>query len=60
MCHQLNIGGLVAEESNKEISVRLGNMWKNLPQATKDLYYERASKSKAEHRAKHSAYVWHS
>ncbi|KAF2905979.1 hypothetical protein ILUMI_00210 [Ignelater luminosus] len=45
-------------ESNKEISVRLGNMWKSLPSTTKDLYYLAAKKADEDHKVKYPGYYY--
>lgn len=37
-------------ENPKEISIRLGNMWKGLSHETKDAFYEDARKAEEEHR----------
>lgn len=42
-----------AGESNKEISVRLGNMWKALSVPTKNKYYDSAKKADVEHKARY-------
>ncbi|KAK9869962.1 hypothetical protein WA026_006060 [Henosepilachna vigintioctopunctata] len=39
-------------ESNKEISVRLSNMWKNLSDETRDIFYETASRVYADQKQK--------
>ncbi|KAL1505614.1 hypothetical protein ABEB36_005138 [Hypothenemus hampei] len=44
------------EESNKEISVRLGNMWKNLLPETKNIYYREAKRVEEEHMLKYPNY----
>ncbi|XP_044254936.1 high mobility group protein B2-like isoform X2 [Tribolium madens] len=40
-------------ESNKDISVRLGNMWKSLSQETKEAFYEDAKRADEEHKLKY-------
>lgn len=43
----------LVEENNKEISVRLGDMWKNLLPETKSIYYREAKRAEEEHRQKY-------
>ncbi|XP_063903417.1 transcription factor Sox-7-like isoform X2 [Zophobas morio] len=45
-------------ESNKDISVRLGNMWKSLSPETKDAFYEDARKADEEHKEKYPGYYY--
>ncbi|RZC32207.1 bric-a-brac 1-like [Asbolus verrucosus] len=45
-------------DSNKDISVRLGNMWKSLSQETKDAFYEDARKADEEHKIKYPGYYY--
>jgi len=45
-------------ESNKEISVRLGNMWKALPATTKEWYYSAARKADEDHKVKYPGYYY--
>ncbi|XP_068907841.1 protein jim lovell-like isoform X3 [Tenebrio molitor] len=40
-------------DSNKDISVRLGNMWKSLSAETKDAFYEDARRADEEHKIKY-------
>lgn len=42
----------VVDSSNKEISVRLGNLWKNLSPSAKERYYEAASRAASEYKTK--------
>jgi hypothetical protein len=46
------------EDSNIVISQRLGAIWKALPQGEKNIYYEKAKKTEADHRAKYPSYVY--
>lgn len=46
----------LVEENNKEISVRLGDMWKNLLPETKSIYYREAKRAEEEHRQKYPNY----
>lgn len=46
------------EESNKEISVRLGSMWKNLDSDSKESYYTAARKADEEHKLKYPGYYY--
>lgn len=41
--------------NNKEIFVRLGSMWKALPDQEKKQYYEAASAAESEHKVKYPA-----
>jgi hypothetical protein len=41
------------DDSNKDISVRLGNMWKSLSAETKDAFYEDARRADEEHKIKY-------
>lgn len=41
------------QESNKEISCRLGNQWKSLPPEQKDKYFSMAKAVDAEHKKKY-------
>lgn len=43
----------VLEENNKDISVRLGSLWKSLSFETKETYYSAATKAHEEHRLKY-------
>uniref|UniRef100_A0A1B6HQT3 BTB domain-containing protein n=1 Tax=Homalodisca liturata TaxID=320908 RepID=A0A1B6HQT3_9HEMI len=45
-------------ESNKEISVRLGTMWKNLDADSKEMYYSAARKADEEHKQKYPGYYY--
>ncbi|KAJ9598250.1 hypothetical protein L9F63_011071, partial [Diploptera punctata] len=45
-------------ESNKEISVRLGVMWKNLPADTKEGYYTASRQADEEHKRKYPGYYY--
>ncbi|PSN31569.1 hypothetical protein C0J52_15950 [Blattella germanica] len=45
-------------ESNKEISVRLGVMWKNLPPDTKEGYYTASRQADEEHKRKYPGYYY--
>ncbi|XP_054262727.1 zinc finger and BTB domain-containing protein 43-like [Macrosteles quadrilineatus] len=45
-------------ESNKEISVRLGSMWKNLDADSKETYYSAARKADEEHKVKYPGYYY--
>ncbi|XP_018331223.1 high mobility group B protein 7-like isoform X2 [Agrilus planipennis] len=45
-------------ESNKDISVRLGNMWKTLPGNVKAIYYSAAKKANDEHKTKYPGYYY--
>lgn len=53
-----NVLYLPAEESNKEISVRLGMMWKNLSSDTKENYYSASRKADEEHKRKYPGYYY--
>ncbi|ERL89387.1 hypothetical protein D910_06757 [Dendroctonus ponderosae] len=44
------------EENNKEISVRLGVMWKSLLPETKNIYYREAKRAEDEHKSKYPNY----
>lgn len=46
------------KESNKEISVRLGIMWKNLTTDAKDNYYTASRKADEEHKRKYPGYYY--
>jgi hypothetical protein len=46
------------EDSNILISQLLGAIWKALPQAEKNIYYEKAKKPEADHLAKYPSYVY--
>ncbi|GLV35547.1 bric a brac 2 [Carabus blaptoides fortunei] len=46
------------KESNKEISVRLGMMWKNLSSDTKENYYSASRKADEEHKRKYPGYYY--
>lgn len=43
---------MTSGESNKDISVRLGTMWKLLSPAARETYYEAAKKADIEHKNK--------
>ncbi|GLG98502.1 hypothetical protein R5R35_011416 [Gryllus longicercus] len=45
-------------ESNKEISVRLGIMWKNLSSDTKESYYTASRQADEEHKRKYPGYYY--
>lgn len=45
-------------ESNKDISVRLGTMWKNLDADSKETYYSAARKADEEHKVKYPGYYY--
>ncbi|EFA01747.1 protein bric-a-brac 1 [Tribolium castaneum] len=45
-------------ESNKDISVRLGTMWKSLSQETKEAFYEDARRADEEHKLKYPGYYY--
>lgn len=45
-------------ESNKDISVRLGTMWKNLDADSKETYYSAARKADEEHKQKYPGYYY--
>lgn len=45
-------------ESNKEISVRLGMMWKNLNSDTKEGYYTASRKADEDHKRKYPGYYY--
>ncbi|XP_067000729.2 uncharacterized protein [Anabrus simplex] len=45
-------------ESNKEISVRLGVMWKNLSSDTKESYYTASRQADEEHKRKYPGYYY--
>ncbi|XP_046392357.1 uncharacterized protein LOC124160537 isoform X2 [Ischnura elegans] len=45
-------------ESNKEISVRLGGMWKSMVKEVKDKYFSLARQVDAEHKRKYPDYVY--
>ncbi|KAJ1529822.1 hypothetical protein ONE63_006563 [Megalurothrips usitatus] len=45
-------------ESNKDISVRLGTMWKSMTKEKKDTYFELARLVDAEHKKKYPDYVY--
>uniref|UniRef100_A0A1B6MU69 HMG box domain-containing protein n=1 Tax=Graphocephala atropunctata TaxID=36148 RepID=A0A1B6MU69_9HEMI len=45
-------------ESNKDISVRLGSMWKNLDPDSKEMYYSAARKADEEHKQKYPGYYY--
>uniref|UniRef100_A0A1B6DRC3 HMG box domain-containing protein n=1 Tax=Clastoptera arizonana TaxID=38151 RepID=A0A1B6DRC3_9HEMI len=45
-------------ESNKEISVRLGVMWKNLSADTKESYYSASRKADEDHKRKYPGYYY--
>jgi HMG (high mobility group) box. len=47
-----------AAESNKEISVRLGVMWKNLSADTKEGYYTASRQADEEHKRKYPGYYY--
>lgn len=57
-----NIGDFLkhffVEESNKEISVRLGIMWKNLSADAKENYYSASRKADEEHKRKYPGYYY--
>lgn len=40
--------------SNREISVKLGELWRSLPSTQRNLYYTAAKVAYAEHNAKYS------
>lgn len=44
---------IVTGENNKEISVHLGNMWKQLAKHEKDKYYQAAHLADREHKTKY-------
>lgn len=46
------------EDSNKEISIRLGTMWKNLDSDSKESYYAAARKADEEHKVKYPGYYY--
>lgn len=48
----------VLAESNKEISVRLGVMWKNLSADTKESYYTASRQADEEHKRKYPGYYY--
>lgn len=48
----------VSAESNKEISVRLGVMWKNLSADTKESYYTASRQADEEHKRKYPGYYY--
>jgi hypothetical protein len=48
----------VLAESNKEISVRLGLMWKNLSADTKESYYTASRQADEEHKRKYPGYYY--
>lgn len=48
----------VVAESNKEISVRLGVMWKNLSVDTKESYYTASRQADEEHKRKYPGYYY--
>lgn len=45
-------------ENNKEISVRLGAMWKGLSIDAKEAYYTSAKKADEEHKLKYPGYYY--
>jgi len=45
-------------ESNKEISVRLGKLWKSMGQAEKESYFNLAKQVDAEHKMRYPDYVY--
>lgn len=45
-------------ESNKEISVRLGVMWKNLNSDAKETYYSASRKADEDHKRKYPGYYY--
>jgi transketolase len=53
-----NIAAQNPGEKSKEISTRLGNMWKSLPGEKKELYMDLARKLDAEHKKKYPNYVY--
>lgn len=44
---------ILSVENNKEISVRLGTMWKDLSIEKKEDYYEAAQKADQDHKIKY-------
>lgn len=51
--NQQNCQFLFLDETNKDISKRLGIMWKNLPPDMKETFYEDAKKAEEEHNLKY-------
>lgn len=47
------INVVFVDESNKSISIKLGNKWKSLSQYAKDRYYEAATKANTAQKARY-------
>lgn len=47
-----------SDESNAEISCRLGNMWKGLEKDDKETYYKAARQADQEHKEKYPDYYY--
>ncbi|XP_054260416.1 uncharacterized protein LOC128985068 [Macrosteles quadrilineatus] len=45
-------------ESNKTISVRLGQMWKNMTKSAKETYYQRSKQAGQDHKLKYPGYIY--
>ncbi|XP_046665081.1 uncharacterized protein LOC124357378 isoform X2 [Homalodisca vitripennis] len=45
-------------DSNKSISVRLGQLWKNMSKGSKEIYYQRSRQAGQDHKQKYPGYVY--
>uniref|UniRef100_A0A1B6LYR3 Sex-determining region Y protein n=1 Tax=Graphocephala atropunctata TaxID=36148 RepID=A0A1B6LYR3_9HEMI len=45
-------------DSNKSISVRLGQLWKNMNKGSKEIYYQRSRQAGQDHKQKYPGYVY--
>ncbi|KDR04785.1 uncharacterized protein LOC110840684 [Zootermopsis nevadensis] len=52
------IAAIYPEESNRQISVRLGGMWKGIEGVHKNVYFALARQAEAEHKKKYPDYVY--